>query len=256
MNGQMYQVCRIVAAAKSALVKQTSLDFTHIPYESKIEFEFLSQENPPEGRPTKVQGVSDWFACCTKKGLQDVKLLVPVSVEDRGLLGFSNTTKSTIVCFYAEQVTYFIAHWTFDPEKEAWNVLYTEHEWKDAPPGKPRFEDESANFGVVLSKIKDFACRIDCYEFAETFQQAIDILENGSRNIDEEYGLPLPSIPERNLHIFEAASAADVFGAMGSWNDSPPYMATEKNLYDEYDELSDELLKQLRLAILYAINEW
>ncbi|WP_011991675.1 hypothetical protein [Campylobacter curvus] len=43
---------------------------------------------------------------------------------------------------------------------------------------------------------------------------------------------------------------------MGSWNDSPPYMAQQKGLGKEYDELSDELLCQNRLALLYAINEW
>jgi len=256
MNGQMYQVCRIVAAAKSALAKQTALAFTHVPYENKIEFELLPQENLPEGTTNTAPSAAEWFACCTKSGLQDVKLWAPITVKDRGLLGFSNTTESMIVCFYKEQVTYFVAHWAFDSEKRVWDVLYTEHEWKNAPPGKPRYEDESAHFGAVLSKIKDLACRIGCYEFAETFQRATDILENGSGNIDEEHGLPLPSIPERNLRIFEAASAADVFGAMDSWNDSPPAMAIEKNLYDEYNELSGELLKQLRLAILYAINEW
>ena len=43
---------------------------------------------------------------------------------------------------------------------------------------------------------------------------------------------------------------------MGSWNDSPPYMAQNKGLEEEYDILSDELLKNIRLAILYSINEW
>jgi len=33
-------------------------------------------------------------------------------------------------------------------------------------------------------------------------------------------------------------------------------MAHQKGLSDEYDALSDELLTQIRLAILYAVNEW
>lgn len=56
--------------------------------------------------------------------------------------------------------------------------------------------------------------------------------------------------------MFEAASIADVFGAMGSWNDSPPYMAHKKGLDKEYETLSADLLRNIRLAILYAINEW
>lgn len=68
--------------------------------------------------------------------------------------------------------------------------------------------------------------------------------------------MPLPEIPEENLHIFEAACTADVFGAMGSWNDSPLYMARKKGMDKEYEYLSSELLKQVRLAALYAVNEW
>jgi len=41
---------------------------------------------------------------------------------------------------------------------------------------------------------------------------------------------PLPEISEENLHFSEAASTADVLGVMGSWNDSPAYMAHEKGM--------------------------
>jgi len=53
---------------------------------------------------------------------------------------------------------------------------------------------------------------------------------------------------------FAAAGIADVFGAMGSWDDEPPSMAQEMGLGGEYDRLSDELLAQKNLAILFAIN--
>ncbi|RRD28534.1 hypothetical protein EII27_01710 [Fusobacterium canifelinum] len=43
---------------------------------------------------------------------------------------------------------------------------------------------------------------------------------------------------------------------MGSWNDSPPCYAYDKGLEDEYKNLSSELLKQIRLALLYSVNEW
>lgn len=42
---------------------------------------------------------------------------------------------------------------------------------------------------------------------------------------------------------------------MGSWNDSPSYMVQEYGLYDEYERLSHELLIQLRLGLLYVMNE-
>ena len=67
------------------------------------------------------------------------------------------------------------------------------------------------------------------------------------------YSLPLP---QERCALFDAADCADVFGAMGSWNDTPPCLAGEKGLSREYDRLSDALLRQIRLAILYAVNEW
>lgn len=94
------------------------------------------------------------------------------------------------------------------------------------------------------------------YDFAVVFQKALDILLGSSESTDTTDHMTLIEIPEENLHVFKAASIADVFGAMGSWNDSPPYMAQEKGMDKEYEFLSSELLKQVRLATLYAINEW
>ena len=43
---------------------------------------------------------------------------------------------------------------------------------------------------------------------------------------------------------------------MGSWNDSPHCYAVEKGLENEYNSLSSEFLTQIRLALLYSVNEW
>lgn len=54
------------------------------------------------------------------------------------------------------------------------------------------------------------------------------------------------------MPLFCAAHAADVFGAMGLWNNSLPYMDHEKGLDMGYEELSARLLKKyvLRFFIL------
>ena len=256
MNGQMYQMCGIAAAAKKALQEQTTLLFTPAKYVNRIEFHLLPQEELPNAAPHIAASVADWYDSCRERGLQDIKMMMPTTVEDRSSLGFSNTTKSSLVCFFNERVTYFTAHWDFDAETKAWNILHTEYEWKDAPPGRPRYNDESASFLEVLINIKALAHKINCGEFAGVFQSAIDILEGNAGDGNPEYELSLPALPKKHLRIFIAAGTADVFGAMGSWNDSPPGMAAEKDLHNEYEELSDALLKQMRLAILYAINEW
>ena len=56
--------------------------------------------------------------------------------------------------------------------------------------------------------------------------------------------------------MFVGASISVVFGAMGWLNDRAAYMGHKYGLSEEYETLSSELLKNVRLAILYAINEW
>ena len=49
---------------------------------------------------------------------------------------------------------------------------------------------------------------------------------------------------------------ADVFGGMVPWNDDPGGMAFDQGMSADYEALSDELLRQFRLAVRYAVNEW
>lgn len=253
----MYQICSITAAAKKALKEKSALSYTPLKYENRIEFQFLEEKKLFGKKNYKAENVPAWYEYSLKKGLYDLKLLTPITVKDRNMLGFSNTMQTTIVSFYKEnKVTYFTAKWEFDSVQKMWNVLYTEREWKGAPSEKPHFENNIESFKSVLSEIKELAHKIDCDGFSAVFQKALDILLGSSEYTDDANHIPLPEIPEENHHLFQAASIADVFGAMGSWNDSPPYMAHEKGMDEEYEVLSSELLKQVRLATLYAINEF
>ena len=72
----------------------------------------------------------------------------------------------------------------------------------------------------------------------------------------EQNILNAPLMPKLNLALFTVASAADVFGGMGSWNDDAAGWAQHKKRAKEYDELSSELFTQMRKATLFAINEW
>lgn len=264
MNGELHQIYCLAAAARKALKTGSALSFAPERYENRIEFQFLPEKKLRlfGAKAYKAGNAAQWYDHCVKKGVLDIKLLLPAKTDDgdAALLGFSNMTESSIVCFYQEKVTYFTAWWEFDSELGEWDVLYKEREWKNAPPGRPRFENNSESFKDVLLKIKEFALKIDDDSefFADIFQNAFDILEDSSRRpaIAASYNLPVSEMPEENIRLFEAASTADVFATSGSWTDCPPYWASLKGLGHEYDSLTNELLKQLRLAVLYAINEW
>ena len=226
MNGEMAQMSNIVICARIALHDKGKIDCLLDKYVTSIKFVFI-----PKGiflkKAKTADSISDWFEICRKQGLEDIKYLVPTSVTDLYILGFSNTSQNSMVCFWKDgSVTYFMSRWEFDRDREGWDVTYEEHEWKDAPAGKPSFENRTEEFKQVLLAIEDLAKRIEFDSFAMVFHKA-----------------------------YLAVMKADVFGAMGSWNDSPPYYAHEKGLDKEYNELSDQLLEQLRYNLMYIVNE-
>ena len=249
MNGQMYQIACIVAAARKALKNDKEICYKPAKYTNKLSFQIMPSEN---GEATELS-VSDWFENIKEKGLKDLQLFCPISVEDRGILGFSNTTQSAILCFYKDgKASYFLPNWDVASPGKGWDVTYTEYEWERHFQDLPHYENNMEEFKDILTRIENLASKIECDNFAKVFHSARNFL------LDPESGKGLaePQIPPQHLSIFRAASAADVFGAMGSWNDEPGWLAQDKGLGQQYDDLSDQLLRNIRLAILYAINEW
>jgi len=111
---------------------------------------------------------------------------------------------------------------------------------------------------AVTKRAIDLADKINFPNFGNIFRKAFNILNRESfQNIRNTfYGQTLFKIPEINARLFYSAKISNVFGGMGSWNDSPPYYAHKKGLESEYDSLTEELLTQIRLALLYSVNEW
>lgn len=249
MNGQMYQIACIVAAARKALKSGKEICYKPEKYTNKLSFQILPSE---KGEVIELS-VSDWFENLKGKDLKDLKLFCPISVNDRGILGFSNTTQSSILCFYKDgKASYFLPNWKSASPGRGWDVIYTEYEWERSSQDIPHYENNIEEFKDILTRIENLAIKIECDNFAKVFQSARNFL------LDPESGKGLaePQIPLQHLSIFRAASSADVFGGMGSWNDEPGWLAQDKGLGQVYDELSDQLLRNIRSAILFAINEW
>ncbi|GKH00409.1 hypothetical protein CE91St54_49920 [Hungatella hathewayi] len=97
MNGQMYQICSIVAAARRALKNRSSICYIPADYENPSQFLCLTGSG---GLPYTAHDVSQWYEHLKEQHLTDIQLYCPTSVRDRSLLGFSNTTQASIVCFF------------------------------------------------------------------------------------------------------------------------------------------------------------
>jgi hypothetical protein len=161
MNGETLQASRIVIAAKHALKEKKPINFNLIKYVNSIVFNFLSNKSLLTEKSQKAHDVNEWFQDCISRDLIDVKLFMPLTVKDRGVLGFSNSSQNTIVCFYKSgKVTYFTSYWEYDNSSKLWDCTYTEHLWENPPEGVPKFDDNTEGFIEVLEKIKNLLLKL------------------------------------------------------------------------------------------------
>ena len=259
MNGEMHQICMLVNAARNALAAKKEFSCPTDEYVNSLTFRFLPRKTFLSERSYTAKDPRDWFRQCARNGVSDMKFLAPLQVPDRALLGYANADRTCIAAFHKSgPVTYWTAAWKFEKSIRKWNIEYQECKWDNPPPGVPRFRNNKDEFMDVLQRIAAFADEIESKNFGDVFRRAHDLL-SGKSELPAKHpnGRPVrfPDLPEESLRLFHAASIADVFGAMGSWNDSPWGYAHDKGLYAEYESLSNELLRHLRLAVLYAINE-
>lgn len=269
MKGEVFQLCSVITAAKNALNTQTFIQYEPLSYERGTVFQFVPEAEGQKGE--MIEGVDSWYARCAYNGMEDVKILAPTAVKDRRVLGFVNTSQNIMLCFYPDDVIHmWMPRWVMDKDRKGWHIIYTEKIWENHPTGKPEYKDNTEIFKAALVEISKFAKELGFEGWSNVFNRSIAMLEGGfdyaadDEKIIEEFkkkGRSMPprrhlELPEHNRDLFEAASNADVFGSMGSWNDGPAAKAAADGKLEEYNKLSDMLFNQIALAVMYAINQW
>ena len=251
MNGERMQISEIVIAARKALYDGGDIAFAPADHVRSVRFVFVPKLFSTMGDVR--HSVDAWFRFCKKRGLQDIKMIIPDETNRMHLLGFANTTLTAIMCFWEKgKVSVFCPTWHYDKANSGWKVVYYESCRKGRMKNMPAYSDQKEEFQQILSEISDFADLIEHRGFANMFANARAVL-CGDENVACN-GI-LAQLPGEMRGIYHAACKADVFGAMGSWNDSPPCYAHKIGLDKEYDELSARLLNQIRYNLLYAVNE-
>ena len=252
MNGEVFNACIIVASIKQALRSNLELSYKGEKYIKSLVFDYILESNQEKREQASI---NEWFKHAKKLGLCDVKFAtnLALSSKERSLQGFSNVSYKSIICIYKDKMSYFVPHWSFEEDKKGWDIVYKEFSL-DGTPEIQNFSDNTLEFKDILTRTSKFADEIECENFGDCFRRGLKAL-NEPENIEQNI-LNAPFMPKLNLALFTAASAADVFGGMGSWNDDAAGLAQHKRRGKEYDELSSELFTQMRKATLFAINEW
>ena len=252
MNGEVFNACIIVASIKQALRSNLELDYKGEKYIKSLVFDYVLGDEPEKREQASI---NEWFKHALKLGLSDVRFAtnLTISSKERSLQGFSNVSYKSILCIYKDKMSYFMPHWSFEEDKKGWDIVYKEFSLKGTPEIQ-KFSDNTLEFKDILTRTSKFADEIECENFGDCFRKGLKAL-NEPENIEQNI-LNAPLMPKLNLALFNAASAADVFGGMGSWNDDAAGWAKRKKRDKEYDELSGELFTQMHKATLFAINEW
>jgi len=200
----------------------------------------------------EADSVQKWFHLCQKRGLREVRLILPTATEQKHLLGFANTSRGAIVCRWKNgKISCFTPTWIVDKQQNGWMVVYKERRSAAAQLTDVTRANKTDEFKEVLLEIGAFSLEIGFPYFSEVFQKAYNAL-NDATKIDAS---AVPNeLPDELKGIYYAVQIADVFGAMGSWNDSPPCYADQMGLGHRYNQLSSRLLYQLRYHLMHVIN--
>ena len=244
MNGEIADLCRVVLAVRKALFHQT----VPVYYGSK----YVSDTFFVRTDSSSAKDLCTWYREAVSASLCDVKLLLPTRAANRGILGFSNSHNGWMTCYYTDgTVNRMMPEWRYLREQKCWKVQYREVPWEDAPYKIPVYHDHTEQFINVLHAILKLSDQLREPYFSARFEKALSVLNDkegtGHNNTS---GVEWP-----HAGNFLAAASADVFGAMGSWNDTPEGKARAMNLGKEYDRLSSDLLEQICLNLMYAVNE-
>ena len=249
MNGEMFQMARLVRYVKNAVAASEEPPFANSRHTESIVFTFMDGT-------TTASDPQEWCRLMRSKALKEIRMYVNTDKNDPRKAGFANAMIEAIVTSYAPgYVTAWLPHWDFNKELSRWEVSYREVLWQNMRMELLDMEDPTEDFKSILKRIGLFADEIGFDTFGNCFRKAFLILTGDSPAEYPEWmqrdGFVLPPDSAR---LFLAASAADVFGGMGSWNDSPPWYAHDLGREEEYNQLSHELFVQSRNAVVYAVN--
>lgn len=260
MRGEFYRLFLMTAAAKSAL-SGGAFNYSDSKSHSGEDFECVIHPDNKidEVNETLVKSPREWFKYLRETGLCDVKFIPLTMFSPPELYGYEYNTGGEILCVFENgKQSLFAPKWEHDSDYQYRRLRYFE-----TIPEKPReippCSDNTDELRQVLIEFGELASKTGYDKIAERFGGARKVLDGESKP-DMEIVRHVPNIPTQNLPLFCAAAEADVFGLRGFGASleigSMRTSAISRNLINEYDELTDRLIKNISLAFQFSVNNW
>lgn len=139
-----------------------------------------------------------------------------------------------------------------DPDQLIWAVSYGRTiNGSDTIAFSPDHLLATEDLREVLLDIRDFAASHDLESWTGVFDRSLSILDGSGQNNWYAGTISESAYPQSALRLIYAAMSAHVFGGMGSWNDLG---FEEKEVQDDYDDLSYHLYDRINRALLSGVN--
>ena len=233
----------IIIQARRALANGSDIELQLPGYLKEMNFTFN------DGRTVRDAG--EWFSLCRDRKIKDIKISMPLTVEQHPFEG-TNETYDIICVWDNDKISRFIRneHW----EDEGFVYIYKEADCLEYMDDIADPVDNTTEYKYVLSELMVFTKKIGYEVFNSFFDTAYKLLD-GSLNMSTE-NIPyyLVDIPVRLKNIMGATKASYVFGGMGWWNDEPRGHAEMMGFREEYNRLTDELIYNMRKSLVYVTN--
>lgn len=250
MNNRIPQTCCIVMSARKALMEGKDMKPVNDEYIVANRFVFMTGVHKNEIR--ECDSVVKWFEECKHNNIKDIQYTIVISEDDEMELRLVCPSYGAIVCCWGNEVTtVFCPSLEYSPEQQGWIITYKEKVQVCPSVSSEYYTDKRFEFIDVLKRAKKLAADINALDFVPCFQKAYEVLTTNKAIAEGAFP---DCIPRKYTTLLWANIIADVFGAMGSWNDEPRGCAQEKGMMQQYDELSDELLMMLRYNLLFITN--
>ena len=257
MDSIIHQMLRIVSYVKRSFPRDPVSPFPIRPDEN-IVYLFDSGHVRCVSDEQAVSSTEEWFERLREKHLNKIFMHIHTPVNNPQMAGYANAEAEGIfTVFEGGMVSVWIPRASYDNARENWTSTFSETNWPFSQNDLPVYSDPTEDFKSILIRIGQFALEIGYDHYASVFRKSYALLTGEETPVIPDWMPDRSMLPtEDDWRLLLAANNADVFGGMGSWNDSPPWVAHDLGREDEYHQLSHELYVQIRRMYLYAINHW
>ncbi len=256
MNGELYELARLALYTKRTMKNGNENEYKLGEYVNRMIFSFLPSEGSFFIKADECTDTQSWYKALQKRAVKEIHLVIFFEENNIKFAGFSNSAKQGLFTEYKDgKKTFWAAKWEFDSVSKSWTVYYKEFEWTGNSNLTYSFPECSKDFERALIDIEKLACKLGFDNFAYIFKDAYDILTSKDAPLIPEWTKDsMLDLQDEKAKLFWAASRADVFGGMGSWNDIPDCVAHEMGLQEDYDRLSHDLYISIKKAVMNAVN--